>query len=241
MVEPNKAIQRNHIPNLQRALDELAEYRPVQYVIGYEYFAGHKIKVNENVLIPRPETEEIFRMITADFTQYKYQDLNILDACTGSGVLACSLAAWFPRSKVHGCDISAEALEVAKTQDILHTPHFFQWDLLEDPPEIEELDIIVSNPPYVLEGEKPYMSRNVLDYEPALALFVPDHDPLRFYKALGQWASSLLKMGGRGYFEINEAFGNEITELFTSLGFSDVILHEDINSKPRFVSFTKWF
>ena len=145
-----------------------------------------------------------------------------------------------------------EALDVAKGQRIfldeagrqpLQTPPvFFKADILEGPPEeIDDIDILVSNPPYVCESEKAFMAPNVLDYEPEKALFVPDSDPLRFYKALAGWAAGTVKTGGKCWFEINEAYGVQSRELFESRGFSDVEVLEDFRGKPRFVTFTKWF
>lgn len=263
IVEPNVIIPRSDLNRLQSALSELMDYRPLQYVLGYQDFAGHRFDVSESVLIPRPETEEMYRLIIGDWSSSRYSELKILDACTGSGCLAYSLAAQFPKADIVACDISESALNVAKGQKIYldqegkqplrNLPIFFRWDVLEGPPdvndkansglslpEVDELDILVSNPPYVCEREKDFMSPNVLDYEPDEALFVPDDDPLRFYKALAEWASKLLTMGGKGYFEINEAYSREVIALFEGYGFSDVTLVEDIHNKPRIVYFTNW-
>lgn len=255
LVSPNVIIPKPEVKKLQGALDELLACRPVQYVLGYEEFAGHKFCVCESVLIPRPETEELVRLIESDWVEDKMSELKILDVCTGSGCIAHSLAAHFRKARVMACDLSDEALEVAGKQKICENePLFFKWDALDGPPdekdiatsseaipELEELDILVSNPPYVCEKERDFMSPNVLDYEPSMALFVPDGDPLRFYKALAEWASALLRVGGKGYFEINEAYHREVVALFESYGFSDVTMVEDIHTKPRIVHFTKWF
>lgn len=255
IVEPNKIIPKPDLSKLQDALSELLEHRPVQYVLGYEEFAGLKFKVNESVLIPRPETEELVRLVERDWAIDKMSNLKILDLCTGSGCIAHTLSVLFPKSDVVGCDLSDEALSVAENQKVSpNPPLFFKWDVLTGPPdakdiaqskysipEIDELDILISNPPYVTEKEKDFMSLNVLDYEPSIALFVPDSDPLRFYRSLGEWASALLKMGGKGYFEINEAYHREVVSLFESFGFSDVTMVEDLHKKPRMVYFTKWF
>lgn len=263
LVDPNVIIPKSDVNILQGAVDELMESRPVQYVLGYEMFAGHKFNVSESVLIPRPETEEMYRLIVEQWRGGASGDMKILDACTGSGCLAYSLAAAFPKSSVLACDLYEDALKVASSQQVFldeerrqplrNIPLFFKWDVLEGPPdendmrkdpslpELSELDVLVSNPPYVCERERDFMSDNVLEYEPDAALFVPDNDPLRFYKALAGWASSLLKMGGKGYFEINEAFSKEVVSLFESFGFSEVTTVEDIHDKPRMVYFTKWF
>ena len=208
-VEPNVVIPKPYLVKIQSALEELAAGRPVQYVIGEETFAGRTFHVSEAVLIPRPETEQMCRLIIDEWRKSGYQELRILDACTGS----------------------------------LQTPPvFFKADILEGPPEeIDDIDILVSNPPYVCESEKAFMAPNVLDYEPDKALFVPDSDPLRFYKALAGWAAGTVKTGGKCWFEINEAYGVQSRELFESRGFSDVEVLEDFRGKPRFVTFTKWF
>ena len=227
-------IPKPYLVKIQSALEELAAGRPVQYVIGEETFAGRIFHVSEAVLIPRPETEQMCRLIIDEWRKSGYQELRILDACTGS------------------FDVDEEALDVAKGQRIfldeagrqpLQTPPvFFKADILEGPPEeIDDIDILVSNPPYVCESEKAFMAPNVLDYEPEKALFVPDSDPLRFYKALAGWAAGTVKTGGKCWFEINEAYGVQSRELFESRGFSDVEVLEDFRGKPRFVTFTKWF
>ncbi|HIZ87518.1 MAG TPA: peptide chain release factor N(5)-glutamine methyltransferase [Candidatus Coprenecus pullistercoris] len=250
-VEPGVIIPRPELTRLQQALDELASGRPVQYVIGEEEFAGHTFHVCESVLIPRPETEQMCRMIISQWRGSGYQNLRILDACTGSGCIAWTLAAAFPKAEVYACDISQAALDVAKGQEVFldegrrqrvpNPPVFFKADLLDGQPDLDDIDILVSNPPYVCESEKDFMEHNVLDYEPEEALFVPDNDPLRFYKALAVWASTAVKTGGQCCFEINEAFGQQVRELYESQGFSDVDIIEDFRGKPRFVTFTKWF
>lgn len=279
LVDPNVIIPSSDVNILQAALDELMDQRPVQYVLGYEEFAGHKFNVSEAVLIPRPETEEMYRLIVEQWKDAGKGDYKILDACTGSGCIAYSLAAAFPKASVLACDFYDDALKVAASQQIFldeegrqplrNLPAFFKWDVLSGPPDekdyaaaeksdsqvgtrgssdsfnvlpnLEELDILVSNPPYVCEHEKDFMSDNVLEYEPDEALFVPDNDPLRFYRALAAWASALLRMGGKAYFEINEAYPREVVALFESFGFSEVTVVEDIHDKPRIVYFTKWF
>lgn len=251
-VEPNVVIPKPGLVRIQNALEELSAGRPVQYVIGEETFAGHTFHVCESVLIPRPETEQLCRIITDEWRKSGYQELKILDACTGSGCIAWTLAAAFPKARVLATDIDDSALEVAKAQKVFldeacrqpvpNPPVFFKNDLLEGPPEeIDDIDILVSNPPYVCESEKELMASNVLDYEPEKALFVPDNDPLRFYKALAGWAAGTVRLGGRCYFEINEAYGEQVKALYTDKGFSEVEILEDFHGKPRFVTFTKWF
>lgn len=261
-VEPNVVIPKPDLNRIQSALDELAADRPVQYVIGEESFAGHTFHVSESVLIPRPETEQLCRLIIKDLKDSGIHSPRILDAGTGSGCIAYTLAAAFPKAEVFACDIDDKALETARGQKIFldeacrqplpDPPVFFKADILEGPPvehakdndtlpNLEDLDILVSNPPYVCESEKDFMAPNVLDYEPEKALFVPDNDPLRFYKALATWAEATVRTGGKCWFEINEAFGAQAQALFESRGFSDVQVLEDFHGKPRFVTFTKWF
>lgn len=257
------AIPKSDLEPLEGAVVELMESKPIQYVLGYEEFAGHRFTVNESVLIPRPETEQLFRIICDELKENRFQELKIFDACTGSGCLAYSLAAEFPKSSVFACDLSEDALKTASAQKVFldsdcrqplkNLPYFFKCDILEGPPEdkdrrkipdfpdLGELDIIISNPPYVCEQEKDFMSANVLDWEPEMALFVPDDDPLRFYRALGDWITAYLKAGGRAFFEINESYGPQTVELFESMGLSEVTLHEDFHGKPRFITLTKWY
>ncbi|MDD2594544.1 MAG: peptide chain release factor N(5)-glutamine methyltransferase [Bacteroidales bacterium] len=238
--EPQTLIPSAKLSELQDAVSQLVKSRPLQYVLGYTIFAGNKIKVGEGVLIPRPETEELFNLIVEECSDIELEDdeFNILDACTGSGCLAYSLAAEFPRAQVYGCDISNDALKIACKQKVRldgGRPVLFRADILCPPPAgLPQFDMIVSNPPYVLEKEKIMMHSNVLDYEPHQALFVPDDDPLKFYKALREWTSVLLKTGGRCYFEINEVYGPEVAALFPG---SSVI--RDINGKDRFVRYEK--
>ncbi len=229
--------------SLNRALAELLQWRPLQYVLGFSEFAGRRFKVREGVLIPRPETEELFGIIIDDFSEKELdeeQEFNILDVCTGSGSLAWSLAAELPGAQLFGCDISDEALKIAGKQRVkseegpVRKPVFFWADLLGVPPAgLPQFDIIVSNPPYVLESERSQMRPNVLDYEPAMALFVPDDDPLLYYRALKGWVEKLLKMEGVCYFEVNEAFGNEVAALFGP----DAVVLQDINGCNRFVKY----
>ena len=261
-VEPNVPIPKPDLVRIQEALDELAADRPVQYVTGQETFEGHTFNVSEAVLIPRPETAQLCRMIIEDLHSSGIREPRILDAGTGSGCIAWTLAAAFPNADIFACDIDEEALAVAGSQKIYLDegcrqkvpcpPAFFKADILEGPPapgdrssdlmpNLEDPDLLVSNPPYVCESEKDFMAPNVLDYEPDKALFVPDNDPLRFYKALAGWAESTVRMGGKCWMEINEAFGSRVRELFESRGFSDVEILQDFHGKDRFVTFTKWF
>ncbi|MBQ0025176.1 MAG: peptide chain release factor N(5)-glutamine methyltransferase [Bacteroidales bacterium] len=222
------------------ALDELCTGRPLQYVLGYAEFCGHRFKVREGCLIPRPETEELVNKVMDACAGREIGDegFNILDICTGSGCIAYSLAYEFPEAMVYGCDVSNEALSIACRQRIKlkgASPVIFFSDVLQAPPAgLPMFDVIVSNPPYIAEEEKSQMRTNVLDYEPSMALFVPDDNPLLFYKAIARWADTLLRPGGTLFLEINERFGCETASLFPG---SQVF--KDINGKDRFVVWNK--
>ncbi len=222
--------------DLMPALADLATGRPLQYVLGFTEFCGHRFKVREGCLIPRPETEELVSRIVDDLsgTEIGDEPFNILDLCTGSGCIAWSLAAEFPEAMVYGCDLSDAALGIACRQRVKvggAKPVFFLADVLAAPPGgLPRFDVIVSNPPYICESEKASMRRNVLDFEPAEALFVPDDDPLRFYRAIARWADALLRPDGHIYMEINERFGPAVAALFPG---SRIL--QDINGKDRFI------
>lgn len=221
---------------LRSALDELVTGRPLQYVLGVTEFGGHRFKVGEGCLIPRPETEELVSRIIDELSgrEIGEEPFNMLDICTGSGCIAWSLAAEFPEAMVYGCDLSEAALRYACKQRVKvrgAKPIFFSADVLAEPPAgLPKFDVIVSNPPYICDSERAAMRRNVLDFEPAEALFVPDDDPLRFYRAVARWADALLRPDGRIFLEINERFGPEVAALFPG---SRVL--QDINGKDRFV------
>ena len=236
---------------MSSALDELVTGRPLQYVLGFTEFCGHRFKVGEGCLIPRPETEELVSRIIDDLyadedspvmpgsTGHLSDDeedgpFSILDICTGSGCIAWSLAAEFPEAMVYGCDLSEAALRYACKQRVKlrgAKPIFFSADVLAEPPAgLPKFDVIVSNPPYICDSERAAMRPNVLDFEPAEALFVPDDDPLKFYRAIARWADALLRPDGHVYLEINERFGPEVAALFPG---SQVV--SDISGRDRFV------
>lgn len=239
---------------LRDCLPELATGRPLQYVLGYEWFMGHKFRVCEGVLIPRPETEELVRYIfkrhaSAPGMTDAPESLAVLDICTGSGCIAHSLAAGFgKKGGVYGCDISQTALAVANGQEVFaaekanEPPRFFHCDVLREDAAaviashtVGKLDIIVSNPPYVCDSERAQMHKNVLDFEPELALFVPDTDPLIFYRHLIQIARKRLKKQGKLYVEINERFGEQVLDCMLKEGFSECAVIQDLHGKDRFV------
>lgn len=234
VTEPDREIETEQ---LEEDLERLLNNEPVQYVLGYAEFYGRRFKVTPDVLIPRPETEELIEAVlkspvTAD------HDPRILDLCTGSGCIAWTLALEIPDATVVGVDISPKALAIARRQFSDPRVSFRRADVLKPGFPIKgPFDIIVSNPPYITESERADMRCNVLDYEPGLALFVPDDDPLLFYKALAKHAAILLAENGLGLFEANDRFCAEIAALLSPI-FAEVKVLKDISGRDRFVSFT---
>lgn len=220
---------------LEGLLSRLAAYEPLQYVLGSAEFCGLSFSVNPSVLIPRPETSELVDWVCRDCESRS--SAKILDVCTGSGCIAVSLASRLHGACVSALDVSLPALDVARANasDNGVDVHFFQHDMLSSPVSLGAFDIIVSNPPYVCEAEKADMDRNVLDFEPHLALFVSDDDPLVFYRQIASFALLSLNPGGALFFEINERFGPQCVDLLTSLGFHDVVLNMDVYGKNRMV------
>lgn len=236
ILEPSLEIPPVKEPVLREALTRLLEGEPLQYILGYEYFMDRRFNVSPAVLIPRPETEILCREALA----LSREGDRALDLCTGSGCIAWTLS--LAGLETVGVDISPEALAIASSQPFDGpSPKFLLKDVLEGPSDFEEgiFDLIVSNPPYVRESEKALMRTNVLDYEPSLALFVKDADPLVFYNAVASFAKSLLKPGGHGFVEINEALGEETAAAFSAAGFSEVNILRDFNMKMRVVAFQK--
>jgi release factor glutamine methyltransferase len=222
------------------ALKELLAGKPIQYILGKTIFHESLLQVNDQVLVPRPETEELCLMIAATHRGSEVRDFSILDIGTGSGCIAIDLKKHIQGSLVTAIDVSGAALEVARENARLNHAEisFCQSDILNDDnwQEIGRFHLIVSNPPYVLEREKSGMHVNVLEFEPALALFVADDDPLKFYRAISGFAKTHLICPGYLYFEINEKFGSEVRDLVLSLGFDDVKISKDFHGKDRFLS-----
>lgn len=218
---------------LQKSLEALLQHQPIQYVIGKSWFYGLELMVNGHVLIPRPETEELVEWIVKDVKTA----LKILDIGTGSGAIPLALKKELPQAEVWSVDISAGALEVAAANAtrLNLAVHFEQVDILSPVQQLPTFDIIVSNPPYIRESEQADMEEQVVSYEPRIALFVPDHDALLFYRQIGLLAQEKLTPGGRLYFEINEAFGKEVVALLEEQGFINVVLKQDIYGKDRMV------
>ena len=225
---------------LDQIVSRLKNHEPIQYILGETEFYGLQFYTVPGVLIPRPETEELVQWI---IQENKNNSPAILDIGTGTGCIAISLRKNLLQSMVLACDISAVCIRTARRNAELNAVEIsvFEYDILSNSNEINfpKLDIIVSNPPYVRETEKLQMGKNVLEYEPELALFVSDDDPLIFYNRIAAFAQDNLKNGGRLYFEINEAFGPECSKMLQEKGFSDVKLKKDLSGKVRMLG-CKW-
>ncbi|MGN1211099.1 MAG: N5-glutamine methyltransferase family protein [Candidatus Cryptobacteroides sp.] len=264
LIEPLAEIPEDRLPDALSAVERMAAGEPLQYVLGGTWFCGRRFVVNSDVLIPRPETEILCRMASEEAvamvarrnteccgcpSMKAMTKVRVLDLCTGSGCIAWTMALSVPGVGVMGVDISEKALAVASGQDFADemvlnhalAPTFRKADVLtgEGLEDIGDFDIILSNPPYVLESEKALMRKNVLDYEPHLALFVPDSDPLLFYRAICDIAWKRLIPGGFGIVETNEAFCDAVGAFFKKSGFTDVRCEADFCTKLRYVSFRK--
>ena len=265
IIEPAYEVPAEKVDNVLAAVARLAGGEPLQYVLGTACFYGRDFKVSPSVLIPRPETEILCRSavdMLSGSCESLYPDrisqdspagrrLRMLDLCTGSGCIAWTMALENPDAEVVAVDISDAALEVASSQDFsdelsrtgAEAPVFVKADVLAavpaDGPFAEEFDIILSNPPYVMDKEKALMRTNVLHHEPHLALFVSDDDPLIFYRAVARWASRLLSSSGFGIVEINEALGAETSQVFIDAGFSTAQILQDFSGRDRFVHFSR--
>ena len=230
--------------NLEEIITRLQNGEPVQYVLGEADFAGRTFHVEPGVLIPRPETAELCQWIEEEVSSLKADEKKqILDICTGSGCIAITLGLNIPNSEVTGWDISEDALRIAQGnvemlkagnvrieyQDALMLPKAAEAESSLS----KGWNIIVSNPPYICEKEKADMEKNVLEHEPSIALFVPDEEPLKFYRAIAEYASSALKSEGALYFEINPIYEKETREMLQSLGFKDIETKEDAFGKKR--------
>jgi release factor glutamine methyltransferase len=230
--------QNVHSQTVSRIVElciELKTRKPLQYILGETSFYNCTIKVNNETLIPRPETEELVDQIIRENPGFKGR---VIDIGTGSGCIAIAIKKNLRKSEVTGIDISAGALVMASSNSILNNVDvsFLKGDILKfDSELIPPVEIIVSNPPYVLESEKQNMSQNILDFEPHNALFVPDDDPLIFYRAIVNLSERILIPGGKLYFEINEAKGREMFRMLESAGYSEIKITDDINGKNRFI------
>lgn len=241
---------------LEKIMQRLEKSEPVQYVLGAEWFAGRLFDVAPGVLIPRPETEDLVKWACdeakekednskeergkeekEDSKKEEVPHPSILDIGTGSGCIAITVALALPQARVTAWDISTDALAIAagNAHRLGASVRFEHQDALSAPDDEERWDVIVSNPPYICDRERADMSDNVLSYEPELALFVPDSDPLLFYRAIARYASKALKPGGRLLFETNTAYAHEVAQVMTDKGFTAIEVRNDCFGKPRMV------
>lgn len=244
---------------LEKIMQRLEKSEPVQYVLGAEWFAGRLFGVAPGVLIPRPETEDLVKWACDEAKEKEKEDNSkeergkeekevskkgeeaphpsILDIGTGSGCIAITVALALPQARVTAWDISTDALDIAagNAHRLGASVRFEHQDALNAPDDEERWDVIVSNPPYICDKERADMSDNVLSYEPELALFVPDSDPLLFYRAIARYASKALKPGGRLLFETNTAYAHEVAQVMANEGFTAIEVRNDCFGKPRMV------
>lgn len=235
LTSKEQTIDQSDLLRFHWALEDLKRQRPIQHIIGYTDFCGCRIEVSPDVLVPRPETEEIVEWIVGNGQLVVG---SILDLCTGSGCIAIALKKAFPAAEVSGVDVSAVALEIARqnAQNNGVGVCFVEGDVLDGLNGVNvSYGLIVSNPPYVRDSERVQMAANVLDYDPALALFVPDDDPLRFYKAIAAIAKERLVKDGMLVVEINEALAEETCALLKGYGFTAEV-HTDFRGKDRWIS-----
>lgn len=258
IVEPEFKIDDKKLPELEAAMERLKKMEPVQYVLGHTEFYGRTFKVDPAVLIPRPETEllcrdaiklgmRVFRMRSP--YGKNAEPVRILDLCTGSGCIAWTMALSIPGSRVTAMDISDAALEVAAGQDFASElksketfkPEFIKADVLDSEQEIElgPFDMVLSNPPYIMESEKEDMRRNVLEYEPESALFVPDDDPLLFYRAIARWSQRFMSPDGVGLSEVNESLARQTETVFKAAGYAHTEIVRDLSDKNRYIIYHK--
>lgn len=231
---PAAIIDNNMMPESTKIVNELNKNRPIQYILGETIFYDLKFKVNENVLIPRPETEELVANI---LNENRIKCPHIIDIGCGSGCISVALAHTIPESKVFALDVDEKAIAVARTNAAQNSVEveFIHKSIFEFTDNDILFDIIVSNPPYVTREEAKLMHPNVLKYEPDIALFVPDSDPLLFYREIIRFSSGRLSPDGVVWVEINEKFGKEVEDLFFRSGFINVKIIEDIHGKDRFI------
>ncbi|MDX1768581.1 MAG: peptide chain release factor N(5)-glutamine methyltransferase [Arenibacter troitsensis] len=235
-MQPNFVVSKDNEEPLFYALSQLKQERPIQYILGKAHFCDLEFGVDENVLIPRPETEELVYWILNEVQQgIRQEGLKILDIGTGSGCIAISLAKNLPNAKVYALDISKKALQIAQQNAVDNEVDivFLEADILSMEGYKDKFDVIVSNPPYVRELEKKEMKNNVLEHEPGLALFVSDGDPLIFYKKITLFALNHLKTGGMLFFEINQYLGEEMKQLLEAGNFSEIELRKDMFGNDR--------
>jgi release factor glutamine methyltransferase len=239
LLQKNEKISAVNRKKIEEIVSRLKHFEPIQYILGETEFFDLKLKVNPAVLIPRPETEELVQLILETVTN---AEPSILDIGTGSGCIALALKSKLKHAKIFGTDISESALQIAQLNAAKNNldVSFFQSNILTwENQKWNKFDVIVSNPPYVRESEKLQMQPNVLEFEPAKALFVPDNNSLLFYRRITEFAIQNMSRDGFLFFEINENLANEMLELLESFGFKNVELKNDINAKRRMIYATK--
>lgn len=236
MDPPFTTLDDEILDNLNECVNRLLQHEPIQHILGETEFYGLPFYVNEDVLVPRPETEELVAWILED--HQTNENLRLIDLGTGSGCIPIAIKKDLKKADISGLDLSHNALDVAKDNADLNEVkvYWIQDDILNFSYKVDKpYDVIVSNPPYITLAEKEQMDKNVVDYDPELALFVFDEDPLLFYKKIADYANEHLKIGGCLYFEINEAFGQETVVMLEEKGFENIILKQDLNGKDRMV------
>lgn len=235
----DKSVNQMMADSIMKLANRIVQGEPLQYVTGKAQFLGREFLVNSAVLIPRPETEELVNWIVEENGDKK---ISLLDIGTGSGCIALSVKSLCNNSSVTAIDISEEALKVARenANRLNVDMELYKVDIFSELALKQKFDIVVSNPPYVRECEKTEMKSNVLDYEPHIALFVPDNNPLMYYRRIAQLSvDELLTDNGKLYFEINSAFGNEVCEMLSEMGFREIELRQDFTGRNRMVSARK--
>lgn len=240
-LQPDLEFSEAEISQWNLVLEQLKQEIPIQYILGKTHFYGLEFQVNPNVLIPRPETEELVDWIIKTNSNGKSSTIKILDIGTGSGCIAISLAKNLPNASIFSLDVSKKALEMAQINALQNETKitFIEKNILETTNFEQQFDVIVSNPPYVRNLEKAEIKKNVLENEPHLALFVADDDALLFYRKIAQIAMKNLQSGGQLYFEINQYLGKETVDLLADLGFQNIELRQDIYGNDRMISCRK--
>jgi release factor glutamine methyltransferase len=230
----DEVVTGGEVQFLDNAIVRLLNHEPVQYVIGQTEFLGLVFRVDQRVLIPRPETEELVLWVFEEFSGHA---CNVLDIGTGSGCIPITIKKHWNKAQVDAWDVSVDALSLASDNAQLNgvDVNFLLRDVLVVEVNLSSYDLIISNPPYITESEKELMASNVLNFEPSIALFVEDDSPLLFYRRIADLSTRALRPGGRLYFEINEAFGSDVCDMLRAFGFLDVALRKDLSDRDRMV------
>lgn len=239
LVQRDQLLTDTQVTTYNKMVHALLQHKPVQYVLGESWFLGLCLAVNESVLIPRPETEELVELAIKTIHKIDKPVLRILDIGTGSGCIALAIKHLLPNAEVYATDISEKALETARSNALKHSldVHFFQHNILEQE-KFEEtpFDVIISNPPYITYAEKTAMEPHVVNFEPHTALFVDDKDPLLFYRCILDFSKQNLTEGGYIFFEINESYASDMNMLVDQYQFQTKVLLQDLSGKDRFIA-----